>query len=71
MRYKYVSHAPNKKIRWACLKYNSLKKFKMCHDDMFKLILVWRFHWKLFEANDRIIGKMVDDILGHSRYGKL
>ena len=71
MRYRYVSHAPNKKIRWACLKYNSLKKSKMCHDDIFKLILVWRFHWKLFEANDRIIGKMVDDILGYGRYGKL
>ena len=66
MRYRYVSHTPNKN-----LKYDSLKKSKMCHDDMFKLILVWRFHWKLFEANDRIIGKMVDDILGHSRYGKL
>ena len=71
MRYKYVSHAPNKKIRWVCLKYNSLKKSKMRHDDMFKLILVWKLHWKLFEANDRIIGKMVDDILGHGCYGKL
>ena len=71
MRYRYVSHAPNKKIRWVGLKYNSLKKSKMCHDDIFKLILVWKLHWKLFEANDRIIGKMVDDILGHSCYGKL
>ena len=38
---------------------------------MFKLILVCKFHWKLFEANDRIIGKIVDDILGHGCYGKL
>ena len=66
MRYKYVSHAPNKN-----LKYNSLKKSKMYHDDMFKWSLVWKFHWKLFEANDRIIGKMVDDILGYGCYGKL
>ena len=43
----------------------------MCHDDMFKWSLVWKFHWKLFEANDIIIGKMVDDILGHGCYGKL
>lgn len=66
MRYRYVSHTPNKN-----LKYNFLKKSKMCHDDMFKWSLVWKFHWKLFEANDRIIGKMVDDILGHGCYGKL
>ena len=66
MRYRYVSHTPNKN-----LKYNSLKKSKMCHDDMFKWSLVWKFHWKLFEANDRIIGKMVDDILGCGCYGKL
>lgn len=41
------------------------------HDDIFKWSLFWKFHWKLFEANDRIIGKMVDNILGYNRCGKL
>lgn len=66
MRYRYKSYKVNPRIRWNCLKYNSLKKSKVCHGDMFKWILFWKFYWKLFEANDRAVKKMVDYIRRYS-----
>lgn len=36
------------------------------HDDIFKWSLFWKFHWKLFEANDRIIDGMIREILGRA-----
>lgn len=67
MKYRYRLDT----FKWEYLRCSSLKRSKFCHDDMFRWILIWKFHWKLFEANDRIINKIVDGVLNYDHMCKL